>query len=252
MNRTLNQGRQDANPKVEKKEKELDLISTERVSFSEWARFMAFKSETLEIEDSDFLIVVSTPLFGIKKAYRKMPIMVYRNVRDNLDAFLPAQPTLEFMRTGDGAGNEGTFNYVVTTEGHVGYLIKYNPEWDDEKKGPEIIGNNPMKASCVDELNLNEGDFVFQAGRRLRTGDYCCSKSSGLIEKAQTFFGRAKGGREVNISEAWIAKSGRLCNGSISFQVRGTSLKKSVQIITTMDGRTGYNIINKNDVGFLF
>ena len=35
MNRTLNQGRYDANPKVEKKEKELNLISTERVSFSQ-------------------------------------------------------------------------------------------------------------------------------------------------------------------------------------------------------------------------
>lgn len=252
MNRTLTQGRQDANPKVEKKEKELDLISTERVSFSEWAKFMAFNSETLEIGDSDFLIVVSTPLFGLKRAYRKMPIMVYKNVRDNLDAFLPAQPTLEFMRTGDGAGNEGTFHYVVTTEGHVGYLIIYNPEWD-ERRGPDVIGNNPMKASCVDELYIEEKDFVFQAGRRLRTGDYCCSEnSSGILKKAQTLLGKVKGGREVNISEAWIEKSGRLCNGSISFQVKGTSLQKGVQIITTMDGRTGYNIINKNDVGFLF
>lgn len=251
MNRTLNQGRQDANPKVEKKEKELDLISTERVSFSEWAKFMAFNSETLEIGDSDFLIVVSTPLFGIKKTYRKMPIMVYKNVRDNLDAFLPAQPTLEFMRTGDGAGNEGTFHYVVTTEGHVGYLIIYNPEWD-ERRGPDVIGNDPMKASCVDELYLKERDFVFQAGRRLRTGDYCCSKNSGLIEKAHTLFGKAKGGREVNIPEALTAKSSRLCTGPISFQVRGTSLRNGVQIISTTDGRTGYNIINKNDVGFFF
>ena len=177
--------------------------------------------------------------------------MVFQKKNEERYALLQGQPNMEFMRTGDGAGYEGTFNYVVSTEGHVGYVVKYNPEWD-EIKGPEIIGNNPMKASCVDELNLNEGDFVFQAGRRLRTGDYCCSKSSGLIEKAQTFFGRAKGGREVNISEAWIAKSGRLCNGSISFQVRGTNLKKGVQIITTTDGRTGYNIMNRNDVGFLF
>lgn len=251
MNRTLNQGRHDANPKLEKKEKELDLISTERVSFSKWAKFMAFKSETIEIEDSDFLIVVSTPLFSIKKTYRKMPIMVYRNVRDNLDAFLPAQPTLEFMRTGDDAGYEETFNYVVTTEGHVGYLIPYAPEWD-EKKGPDIIGNNPMKASCVDELELNDRDFILQAGRRLRAGDYCYSENPGLLEKAQILLGKVKGGRKVNIAEALIAKCGRLCIEPISFQVGSTGLKNGVQTICTTDGRTGYNIINKNDVGFLF
>ena len=55
MNRTLNQGRHDANPKVEKKEKELNLISTERVSFSQWARFMAFKSENIKVENTHFL-----------------------------------------------------------------------------------------------------------------------------------------------------------------------------------------------------
>lgn len=251
MNQQLIKGSRYDNPNVGKKEKELDLISTERVSFSQWARFMAFKSENVEVENTDFLIVTSSSLFAIKKLYRKIPIMVFQKKNEERYALLQGQPNMEFMRTGDGAGYEGTFNYVVSTEGHVGYVVKYNPEWD-ETKGPEIIGNNPMKASCVDELNLNEGDFVFQAGRRLRTGDYCCSKSSGLIEKAQTFFGRAKGGREVNISEAWIAKSGRLCNGSISFQVRGTNLKKGVQIITTTDGRTGYNIMNRNDVGFLF
>lgn len=250
MNQQLIKGRPDANPRVEKTEKELDLISTERVSFSQWAKFMAFKSETIEVEDSDFLIVASSPLFGIKKTYREMPIMVYKKVSADLHAYLPARPTLEFMRTGDGAGYEGTFNYFVTTEGHVGYCIIYDPEWD-ERKGPELNGNNPMKSSCVDELCLKERDFVFQAGRRLRTGDYCCSKNAGLIEKAQTLFGKAKGGREVNIPEALTAKSGKLCTESVSFQVRGTKLKNGVQIITTMDGRTGYNII-KNDVGFLF
>lgn len=251
MNQQLMKGRQDANPKVENEGKELDLISTERVSFSQWAKFMAFNSETLNLEDSDFLFVASSPVFSIRKQYQKMPIMVYKNVRDDLHAFLPVQPTMEFIRTGDGAGNEETFHYVVSTEGHVGYLITYNPEWD-ERKGPEFIGNNPMKESCVDKLYLEERDFVFQAGRRMRTGDYCCSKNAGLIEKAQTLLGKVKGGREIDIPEAWIAKSGRLCNESISFKVKGTLLKKGVQIITTMDGRTGYNIIHKNDVGFLF
>lgn len=251
MNRTLNQGRQDANPKVEKKEKELDLISTERVSFSEFARFMAFKSETLEIEDSDFLFVASSPLLSIKKIYRKMPIMVYKRIREDLYALLPMQPTMEFIRIGDGAGCQGTFNYVVSTEGHVGYVVKYNPEWD-EIKGPEIIGNNPMKASCVDELNLNDRDFILQAGRRLRAGDYCCSKNSGFLEKVQTLLGKVKGGREIDIPAALIAKAGELCTEPVSFQVKSTSLKKGVQIISTTDGRIGYNIINKNDVGFLF
>ena len=232
MNRTLNQGRHDANPKVEKKEKELNLISTERVSFSQWARFMAFKSENIKVENTDFLIVTSSSFFGIKKLYRKIPNM-------------------EFMRTGDDAGYEGTFNYVVTTEGHVGYLIPYDPEWD-ERKGPEIVGNNPMNASAIDELNLNEKDFVFQAGRRLRVGDYCCSKNSGLLEKAQTLLGKVKGGREVNIPEALTAKAGELCTEPVSFQVKSTSLKKGVQIISTTDGRTGFNIIHKNDVGFFF
>lgn len=86
MNRTLNQGRHDANPKVEKKEKELNLISTERVSFSQWARFMAFKSENIKVENTDFLIVTSSSFFGIKKLYRKIPIMVFqkKNERDML------------------------------------------------------------------------------------------------------------------------------------------------------------------------
>ena len=251
MNRTLNQGRQYTKPEQTEEGKELQCISVERVSFSQWAKFMAFKSETIEIEDSDFLIVVSTPLFGIKKTYRKMPIMVYKKVREDLHALLPMQPTMEFIRTGDGAGNEGTFNYVVSTEGHVGYLIPYDPEWD-ERKGPEIVGNNPMNASAIDELNLNERDFVFKAGRRLRTGDYCYSKNAGLIEKAQMLFRKAKGGREVNIPEALIAKVGELCTEPVSFQVKSTSLQKGVQTIYTTDGRTGYNIINNNDVGFLF
>lgn len=121
------------------------------------------------------------------------------------------------------------FNYVVTTEGHVGYLIPYDPEWD-ERKGPEIVGNNPMNASAIDELNLNEKDFVFQAGRRLRVGDYCCSKNSGLLEKAQTLLGKVKGGREVNIPEALTAKSGRLCTEPVSFQVKSTSLKKTYRL----------------------
>ena len=177
--------------------------------------------------------------------------MVYKKVREDLHALLPMQPTMEFIRTGDGAGNEGTFNYVVSTEGHVGYLIPYDPEWD-ERKGPEIIGNNPMKASCVDELNLNDRDFILQAGRRLRAGDYCCSKNSGLLEKAQTLLGKVKGGREVNIPEALTAKAGELCTEPVSFQVKSTSLKKGVQIISTTDGRTGFNIIHKNDVGFFF
>lgn len=252
MNRELVTGRYDAKPVKEKeKEKELKLISTEPVTFSQWARFLAFKTESIKIEDSDFIFVASSSLFSIRKPYRKMPIIVYRQAGD-AHAFLPAQPTMEFIATGDGAGDKENFYYVVSTEGHVGYVVKYNPEWD-EIKGPEIIGNNPMKASCVDELYIEEKDFVFQAGRRLRTGDYCCSEnSSGILKKAQMLFGKVKGGREIDIPEAWIAKSGRLCTGPISFQVKGTSLQKGVQIITTMDGRTGYNIINKNDVGFLF
>lgn len=251
MNRTLNQGRHDANPKVEKKEKDLNLISTERVSFSQWARFMAFKSENIKVENTDFLIVTSSSFFGIKKLYRKIPIMVFQKKNEKRYALLQGQPNMEFMRTGDDAGYEGTFNYVVTTEGHVGYLIPYDPEWD-ERKGPEIIGNNPMKASCVDELNLNDRDFILQAGRRLRAGDYCCSKNSGLLEKAQTLLGKVKGGREVNIPEALTAKAGELCTEPVSFQVKSTSLKKGVQIISTTDGRTGFNIIHKNDVGFFF
>lgn len=253
MNQLQKMERRDAKPTgVENEGKELKLISVEPVSFSQWARFMAFKSENVEVENTDFLIVTSSSLFALKKLYRKIPIMVFQKKNEKRYALLQGQPSMEFIRTGDGAGYEGTFNYVVSTEGHVGYVVKYNPEWD-EIKGPEIIGNNPMKASCVDELYIEEKDFVFQAGRRLRTGDYCCSEnSSGILKKAQTLLGKVKGGREVNISEAWIAKSGRLCNGSISFQVKGTSLQKGVQIITTMDGRTGYNIINKNDVGFLF
>lgn len=250
MNRELVTGRYDAKP-VKEKEKELKLISTEPVTFSQWARFLAFKTERLTIEDSDFIFVASSSLFSIRKPYRKMPIIVYRKAGD-AHAFLPAQPTMEFIATGDGAGDKENFYYVVSSEGHVGYVVKYNPEWD-EIKGPEIIGNNPMKASCVDELNLNEKDFVLQAGRRLKTGDYCCSKnSSGILKKAQMLLGKVKGGREVNVPEALMVKSGKLCTEPTSFQVRGTSLKKGVQIITTMDGRTGYNIISKNDVGFLF
>lgn len=249
MNRELVTGRYDAKL-VKEKEKELKLISTEPVTFSQWARFLAFKTERLTIEDSDFIFVASSSLFCIRKPYRKMPIIVYRQDGD-AHAFLPAQPTIEFIATGDGAGDKENFYYVVSTEGHVGYVVKYNPEWD-EIKGPEIIGNNPMKASCVDELYLKERDFVFQAGRRLRTGDYCCSKNSGLIEKAQTLFGKAKGGREVNIPEALTEKSGELCTEPVSFQVKSTSLQKGVQTIYTTDGRTGYNIINRNDAGFLF
>lgn len=249
MNRELVTGRYDAKP-VKEKEKELKLISTEPVTFSQWARFLAFKTERITIEDSDFIFVASSSLFSIRKPYRKMPIIVYRQAGDAY-AFLPAQPTMEFIASGDGAGDKENFYYVVSTEGHVGYVVKYNPEWD-EIKGPEIIGNNPMKASCVDELYLKERDFVFQAGRRLRTGDYCCSKNSGLIEKAQKLFGRAKGGREVNIPEALTEKSGELCTEPVSFQVKSTSLQKGVQTIYTTDGRTGYNIINRNDAGFLF
>lgn len=246
MNQQLIKGRRDTKPEG----KELNLISTERVSFSQLARFKAFKSENVEVENTDFLIVTSSSIFGIKKLYRKIPIMVFQKKNEERYALLQGQPNIEFMRTGDGAGYEGTFNYVVTTEGHVGYCIIYNPEWD-EIKGPEIIGNNPMKASCMDELELNEKDFIFQAGRRLRTGDYCYS-NPGVLERVKTIFSKAKGGRKVNIPEALIAKSSRLCTEPISFQVKGTRLQKGVQIITTKDGRTGYNIVNKNDVGFLF
>lgn len=100
MNRTLNQGRHDANPKVEKKEKELNLISTERVSFSQWARFMAFKSENIKVENTDFLIVTSSSFFGIKKLYRKMKrdMLFYRDNRIwNLCVPVMMQDTRELL-----------------------------------------------------------------------------------------------------------------------------------------------------------
>lgn len=124
MNQQLIKGRRDTKPEG----KELDLISTERVSFSQLARFKAFKSENVEVENTDFLIVTSSSIFGIKKLYRKIPIMVFQKKNEERYALLQGQPNIEFMRTGDGAGYEGTFNYVVTTEGHVGYCIIYNPK----------------------------------------------------------------------------------------------------------------------------
>lgn len=74
MNQQLIKGRRDTKPEG----KELDLISTERVSFSQLARFKAFKSENVEVENTDFLIVTSSSIFGIKKLYRKIPIMVFQ------------------------------------------------------------------------------------------------------------------------------------------------------------------------------
>lgn len=256
MNQQLIRGRQAAKPtSLEKKGKELDLISTQRVPFNQWAKFMAFKSENLELANKDFLFVASSPLFSIRKLYRKMPIMVCHKLegenKNYTHAILQGNPTLEFIRTGNGAGNEGTFHYVVTTEGNVGYIITYNPEWD-EVEGPEIMGNTPMKASCMDELKLKENDFIFQAGRRLRQGDYCCSENTSMMEKIHTLLGKTKGGREVDLSEVLVAKGDTFTKEPVSFVVKSTRLQNGVQKVNTTDGRTGYNIIRKNDIGFLF
>ena len=71
---TENKGRQDAKPK---EKKELKMISTERVSFSAWARWMAFNSESVEVENTDFILFPTSPLFQLGKTYRNAAIMTY-------------------------------------------------------------------------------------------------------------------------------------------------------------------------------
>lgn len=137
MSQEMNKGRQDANPQ----EKELKIISTERVPFSDWAKWMATHSKSVEMRDTDFILFPTSPLFQLSKTYRKAAIMVYFKIGEEMYAFKKGFKNLDFIRTGTDGGNEGKIPYVVTSEGHVGYEIIVDSEYD-EIPGPKLIGES--------------------------------------------------------------------------------------------------------------
>ena len=240
---TENKGRQDAKLK---EKKELDIISTERVSFSNWARWMAFHSKSVEVEDTDFVFFPTSPLFQLGKTYKNAAIMVYFKIGEEEHALKKGFRNLDFIRTGKDAGIEGNTPYVVTSEGHVGYEVIVNPGYDD-LKGPEIIGNEPMNNAFIDRIALNDGDFIIMAGTRIRPGDYWFSNN--ILE---TFWKKYKKGRKINVRRCIAFKNGVFQSSSRGFVVKETKLMNGVQILYTLDGRTGYNIIKWDDMEFLF
>ncbi len=243
---TENKGRQDAKLK---EKKELDLISTERVSFSDWARWMAFHSGSVEVEDTDFIFFPTSPLFQLGKTYRNAAIMVYFKIGEEEHALKKGFRNLDFIRTGKDAGIEGKSPYVVTSEGHVGYEVIVNPAYD-ELKGPDIVGNEPMKDSCIDRIKMQDGDFVIMAGKRLRPGDFCFSDDVGVFDNVKNLLKKSKRGRQVTIPKYLECKNKTLQVKSSNFIVRNTSLLKGAQMIYTEDGRIGYNVIREGDIGF--
>ena len=243
---TENKGRQDAKLK---EKKELKMISTERVSFSAWARWMAFNSESVEVENTDFILFPTSPLFQLGKTYRNAAIMTYFKIGEEEHALKKGFRNLDFIRTGKDAGTEGNFPYVVTSEGHVGYEVIVNADYD-EVQGPDIIGYEPMKDSCIDKIELHEGDFIIIEAIRFRPGDYCVLHEN-VIDYVQGLWRKYRGGRIINIHRCISLKKGALQSSTISFVVKKTKLMNGVQMIYTQDGRVGYNIV-KNDSYFLF
>ena len=221
---------------------QINLINLSKPSAKEYGNWFEKHATCLEVKSADFLLFTDEKL-KLQKRYYNMPIAVYVSELKNgqqIFKLYKGFTTLEFLRT----GKMGDLNYVITTNGKVGYVI---PKGNDN--GPELagIGNEKMPEYNKENIGLKEDDFIILSGCRLRKGDLCISPNPTSREKLLIKLKELMKSRKVKTVE-FVLKAEESNEAVITlpdmFTVKEVkTTQRGIQRITTRDGRKAINII---------
>ena len=199
-------------------------------------------AKKINLREGDFLIFSIGQSFLPQRRYQ-IYVMMLANERER--RFYCGMLTIEVF----SCTNQEDFTVVLTTQGKVGYVIQV----EDMDIGPDLLEQNvATKTLPVEkqEISIESDDFIIFAGEWLRKGDLCLSLVPSQKKKITGKVYELLSKRPPKRIRFELKSKG--INGGGVFPVKGFRIEKvvthaGVQHITTTDGRSGYNIIRKDD-----